>query len=165
MIIHYPEALHRLSIEVGMAPDRVVSWVYPSNTRRQHRDIAFWGIKPDFELVRRPYRNPDDKRVRELAKRTGGGRSYDWVLRNQVKNVSKEKTRHPCQMPLVLMEDIIRWISGTEDITVIDPFAGSGTTCVACEKLGIPWRAIEIDPDYCDIIERRVEAEKTSEMA
>lgn len=72
VVVHYPEALHRLSIEMGKAPNRVVSWVYPSNTRRQHRDIGFWNVEPDFTLVRRPYRNQNDKRVRELQKRTGG---------------------------------------------------------------------------------------------
>lgn len=87
----------------------------------------------------------------------GGGRSYDWVECNQVKNVSKEKTAHPCQMPLALMDDVIGWLGGIEGATIIDPFAGSGTTCVACEKRGIPWMAIEIDPTYCDIIRRRIE--------
>lgn len=157
VVVHYPESLHRLTLEMGIAPDRVVSWVYPSNTRRQHRDIGFYGVQPDFTLVRKPYRNPNDKRVRELQKRTGGGRSYDWVECNQVKNVSKEKTAHPCQMPLALMDDIIGWLGGIEGATIIDPFAGSGTTCVACEKRGIPWMAIEIDPTYCDIIRRRIE--------
>ena len=50
---------------------------------------------------------------------------------------------------------MVRWLP--DGVTVIDPFAGSGTTAVACERAGIPWRAIEIDGDYCDIIERRVE--------
>ena len=72
VVVHYPESLHRLTLEMGMVPDRVVSWVYPSNTRRQHRDIAFYGVQPDFTLVRRPYKNPNDKRIRELQKRTGG---------------------------------------------------------------------------------------------
>lgn len=163
VVVHYPEALHRLSIEMGVVPDRVVSWVYPSNTARQHRDIAFYGVKPDFTLVRRPYRNPNDKRVRELQKRTGGGRSYDWVEYNQVKNVSKEKTNHPCQMPLALMDDVVGWLSGMDGITIIDPFAGSGTTCVACERRGIPWVGIEIDPEYCDLIIARVESLHTKE--
>lgn len=159
VIVQYPEALHRLSMESAKVPDRVVSWVYPSNTRRQHRDIAFYGITPDFTLVRRPYKNPNDKRIRELVKRTGGGRSYDWVEANQVKNVSHEKTAHPCQMPIAVMEDVIGWISGTPDITVIDPFAGSGTTCAACERYNIPWVAIEIDPLYCEIIRERTRAD------
>lgn len=160
VVVQYPEALHRLSADMGIMPDRVVSWVYPSNTARQHRDIAFYGIKPDFKLVRRPYKNPNDKRIRELQKRTGGGRSYDWLECNQVKNVSKEKTAHPCQMPLAVMEDVVCWISGHEDITIIDPFAGSGTTCVACERVGIPWVAIEIDESYCEIILQRIESER-----
>lgn len=73
-----------------------------------------------------------------------------------MKNKSPEKTAHPCQMPLLLMEDVIGWLSGIEDITVIDPFAGSGTTVVACERLDIPWRAIEVDASYCEIIKERV---------
>ena len=158
VVIHYPERLHQLTLEMGVVPDRVVSWVYPSNTKRQHRDIAFWGITPDFDRVRRQYRNPNDKRIKELVKRTGGARSYDWLEVNQVKNVSSEKTEHPCQMPLAVMDAVIGWISGSDDITVIDPFAGSGTTCVACEKKGIPWVAIEIDPNYCEIIEKRISA-------
>lgn len=112
VVILYPESLHRLSIASGVAPERVVSWVYPSNTRRQHRDIGFYGVSPDFGRVRRPYRNPNDKRVKELMKRTGGAKSYDLIQCNQVKNVSKEKTGHPCQMPLSVMEDVVRWLPG-----------------------------------------------------
>lgn len=46
VVIHYPEALHRLSVEMGKCPERVVSWVYNSNTARQHRDIAFYDVNP-----------------------------------------------------------------------------------------------------------------------
>lgn len=75
IVIHYPEALHKLSIKLGCAPDRVVSWVYNSNTARQHRDIAFYGILPDFSKVKQPYKNPKDKRIKKrIAKGLGGGR-------------------------------------------------------------------------------------------
>lgn len=153
--IHYPEALHRISIELSEVPMRVVSWVYPSNLKRQHRDIAFYRVKPDFERVRRPYKDMKDKRVRELFERTGGARSWDWVECNQVKNVSKEKTAHPCQMPLSLMRDIVKWIS-YDDITVVDPFAGSGTTLAACVQEGVKWVGIEMSAEYCDIIKNRI---------
>lgn len=73
VVVLYPEMLHRLTCEMRKVPDRVVSWVYPSNTKRQHRDIGFYGVTPDFDKVRVPYRNPNDKRVKELQKRTGGG--------------------------------------------------------------------------------------------
>ena len=36
--------------------------------------------------------------------------------------------------------------------TVLDPFAGSGTTLVACEKAGRIARLIELEPCYCDVI-------------
>lgn len=48
VLIHYPEHLHKYSIKIGKAPEKVVSWVYNSNTGKQHRDIAFYGIKPNM---------------------------------------------------------------------------------------------------------------------
>ena len=75
VIVHYPEALHKLSIKLGVAPKRVVSWVYNSNTRRQHRDIAYYGFSPKMSQVVQPYKNPTDKRIMERISRgiVGGG--------------------------------------------------------------------------------------------
>lgn len=74
VVIHYPEALYKISFQVGRFPEKVVSWVYNSNTAKQHRDIAFFGIKPDFKKVLQPYKNPNDKRIKErIAKGIGGG--------------------------------------------------------------------------------------------
>ena len=70
VVVHYPEQLHKLSIKLGYAPNKVVSWVYNSNTRKQHRDIAFYNIKPDFGKVRQPYKNLKDKRILERIKIT-----------------------------------------------------------------------------------------------
>lgn len=71
VVIHYPEALYWLSFQLGRFPERVVSWVYNSNTPRQHRDIAFFGVKPDFSKVRQPYKNPTDKRIKKLIEAGG----------------------------------------------------------------------------------------------
>ena len=76
VVIHYPEALHKLSIKLGYAPERVVSWVYNSNTGKQHRDIAFYKIKPDFRKVLQPYKNPTDKRIADRIARGIGGGDY-----------------------------------------------------------------------------------------
>ena len=60
---------------------------------------------------------------------------------------------HPTEKPLGLMRIITEWTSGA----VLDPFMGSGTTLVACAKLGRKGIGIELDPEYFDIACRRVE--------
>ena len=42
VVINYPEALYKLAFQIGKFPERVISWVYNSNTAKQHRDIAFF---------------------------------------------------------------------------------------------------------------------------
>jgi len=63
---------------------------------------------------------------------------------------------HPTMKPVELVERAIRNSSKSRD-TVLDPFAGSGSTLVACEKTGRPARLIELEPKYCDVIIRRFE--------
>lgn len=153
--IHYPENLYELAIAFGKAPEKVVSWVYNSNTAKQHRDIAFWGVKPDFRKVTQPYKNPTDKRIKErIARGILGGRLYDWWNINQVKNVSKKENNHPCVMPVEVMKNIIGILP--DDVTIIDPFMGSGTTGVACVELGRKFIGIEIDGKYFETAKERI---------
>ena len=56
--------------------------------------------------------------------------------------------------PVELMERAVRNSSKTRDI-VLDPFGGSGTTLIACEKSGRRARLMELDPKYVDVICRR----------
>ena len=155
VIIHYPESLYKIAFQIDMFPERVVSWVYNSNTAKQHRDIAFFGVKPDFNKVRQPYKNPNDKRIQKrIAEGKTGAKLYDWWNINQVKNVSKVKTNHPCQMPLEVMTNIIGILP--DDATIVDPFMGSGTTGVACKKLGRDFIGIEMSQDYFDIAKNRI---------
>lgn len=56
--------------------------------------------------------------------------------------------------PVVLIEAMLRNSSRPGEI-VIDPFAGSGSTLIACERLGRRCIAVELDPAYCDVIRRR----------
>lgn len=46
------------------------------------------------------------------------------------------------------------------DLVLTDPFFGSGTTGVACERLGRKWIGIEISKEYCDIAVKRIEQER-----
>ncbi len=155
VVVHYPEALHKLSITLDSAPEKVVSWVYNSNTAKQHRDIAFYGVKPDFRKVGQPYKNPTDKRIKKRIAEGKKARLYDWWNVNQVKNVSRSKTSHPCQMPLDVMKRIIGVLP--DDMTILDPFMGSGTTGVACKELGRNFIGIELDETYFNIARDRIE--------
>ena len=62
---------------------------------------------------------------------------------------------HPTQKPIRVMEWCIGFLTGAH--TILDPFMGSGTTLVACQKLGRAGTGIEIDPDYFEIACRRVD--------
>ena len=155
VFIHYPEALYELSVRSGKIPTRVVSWVYNSNTAKQHRDIAFYGIKPNFNQVKQPYKNPNDRRIQQrIAEGKTGCKLYDWWNVNQVKNVSKDKTAHPCQMPLEVMKNIVGILP--VDAIIIDPFMGSGTTGLACKELGRDFIGIDIDEEYFNIAKSRL---------
>lgn len=59
---------------------------------------------------------------------------------------------HPTEKPVQLMWHVARWTNGT----ILDPFMGSGTTGVACVKLGRKFIGIEIEPKYFDIACRRI---------
>ena len=61
---------------------------------------------------------------------------------------------HPTQKPVTLFERLIAKCPGD---TVLDPFMGSGTTGVACVKLGRSFIGMEIDEDYFKIAKRRIE--------
>ena len=64
---------------------------------------------------------------------------------------------HPTEKPIPLVERAMR-NSAPENSLVLDPFLGSGTTLIACERLGRKCRAAEISPAYCAVaIERWVE--------
>ena len=157
-VVHYPESLYKLAFQMGKFPERVVSWVYNSNTAKQHRDIAFFGVKPNFNQVRQPYKNPNDKRIKErIAKGITGSKLYDWWNINQVKNVSKGKNgiNHPCVMPLEVMKNIVGILPKGK--VIVDPFMGSGTTGVACKELGYDFIGIEMDKNYFELAKDRIE--------
>jgi DNA modification methylase len=72
-----------------------------------------------------------------------------WFVKKSVAN-----DLHPTMKPVELVERAIRNSSKGRD-TVLDPFGGSGTTLIACEKAGRAARLIELEPKYCDVIIRR----------
>jgi DNA modification methylase len=61
---------------------------------------------------------------------------------------------HPTMKPVALMEQALANSSRIGDV-VLDPFAGSGSTLIACENLKRRARVVEIEPGYADVIVRR----------
>lgn len=157
VIIHYPEeTINLLPRAFKVKCEQVVCWVYNSNTGKQSRLISWWGCKPDFSKVRQPYKNLKDKRIQErISQGKTGAKLYDWWEINQVKNVSKEKTEHPCQIPEELIGRIIKTTAQPNQL-IIDVFGGSGTTSKVAKELGYDSIIYEIDKDYIDIINRRI---------
>jgi DNA modification methylase len=72
-----------------------------------------------------------------------------WFVKKPIAN-----DLHPTMKPVELVERAIRNSSKSRD-AVLDPFAGSGATLIACEKTGRQARLIELEPKYCDVIVRR----------
>jgi site-specific DNA-methyltransferase (adenine-specific)/modification methylase len=64
-------------------------------------------------------------------------------------------TEHPTQKPVPLMQWCIGLVSGVE--SVLDPYMGSGTTGVACARMGLHFTGIERERKYFDIACRRIE--------
>ena len=66
-----------------------------------------------------------------------------------------EKAGHPTQKPVALMEWCLGFLPDAK--TILDPFMGSGTTLVACQRMGRQGTGIELDPDYFAIACKRVD--------
>ena len=157
-IIHYPEESMKYFVPALGVPDEVNVWAYNSNLpNRHHRLINYYNLKPDYTKVLQPYKNPNDKRIKErIARGIKGARSYDWFSDiNLVKNVSKVDFNHPCPVPVELMERIIKLTSEEGDL-IFDPFAGSGTTAIACMNTNRRFIGAEIDTLYFDMANERI---------
>lgn len=118
------------------------------------------------EAVAVPYLNPDDRRIKRLMKGGSPGRMpYSWLTSepqdkswfefNLVKNVSRSKSFHSCQIPEALTTTLFRATSKPGD-TVLVLFGGAGSELVVCQRLGLNWVSAELVPEYCDLIEARL---------
>ena len=142
-------------------------WVYPTNvghTSRRfttaHRSIlhAVKSKKNAFykEQVALPYKNPNDKRIKgRIADGSKGRMPYSWFEFNLVKNVSKDKTFHACQIPIPLYDMLLN-ASTVEGDTVFVLFGGSGSEIVHTQSKKRHFLSCEIHPDYHKMIVERL---------
>jgi DNA modification methylase len=82
----------------------------------------------------------------------GGNNGMDiWEIKRTSKN-----DLHPTMKPVELIEKALEDASKPNNV-VLDLFGGSGSTLIACEKIGRKARLMELDPKYCDVIVKRWE--------
>ena len=106
--------------------------------------------------VAEPYLNPTDKRIlKNIAGGSKGRMPYSWLYYNLVKNVSKDKTIHACQIPLGLVEKLILASTKENDLVFIH-FGGSGNEIFLTKKLKRNFISAEIDEIYFNMIKDRL---------
>lgn len=156
-IIQYPEEMMKYIVPALGLPDEVISWCYNSNIPKRFRLVNVYGRFPDYSKVLQAFKNPNDKRIKfKMDRGDEGAPIYDWFSDIQlVNNVSREKTEHPCQVPVRLLERLLRILAQPNDV-VVDPFMGVGSTAIACKMLKIPYIGIEMSKRYCEIAEARI---------
>ncbi|MBX3294839.1 MAG: site-specific DNA-methyltransferase [Acidobacteria bacterium] len=144
-----------------------------ANWKNAAEDIWFFTVSDDYTFNL----NAVKQRRRVLAPYREQGKPKDWTESpdgnfrdTHPSNIwtditvpfwsMPENTDHPTQKPEKLLAKIIL-ASTNEGDSVLDPFAGSGTTAVVARKLGRHFTAIESDEEYCLLAAKRLELAET----
>ncbi len=138
-------------------------WVYNTNIGHSpkkfttaHRSILHATKSKDNSFFKNnvavPYLNPTDKRIIKRMENGEKGRMpYSWFYFDLVKNVSKDKTIHACQIPLPLVEMLIKSCTQEGD-SVFVLFGGSGSEVVLTKNLKRNYISCEIHKEYYEMI-------------
>lgn len=142
-------------------------WIYNTNVGHSprklttaHRSILHATKSKDNTFYKNniavPYQNPTDKRImKRIAEGHIGRMPYSWFYYDLVKNVNKDKTFHSCQIPLPLVEMLIKSCTQEQDDCFI-LFGGSGSELVLCKKLNRNYISCELHPEYYHMIAERL---------
>lgn len=154
-----------VNMEQAMADDASI-YVFHADTeglnfRKAFQDAGFYlsgcciWKKPSLVLGRSPYQWQHEPCLYGWKKKG----KHKWYAGRKETSVwefekSKKNADHPTMKPIALLAYPIKNSSMTNSL-VLDPFAGSGSTLIACEKTGRICYAIELDEKYCDVIVKR----------
>lgn len=139
------------------------AWVYNTNVGHTpkrfttaHRSILHCRKTKNNKFYKNnvavPYKNPTDRRIlQNIANGSKGRMPYDWFYFDLVKNVSREKTFHACQIPQKLSEMLIKSCTMPDDIVLV-LFGGSGSEIEICKVLNRQYISAEIDEKYYKMI-------------
>jgi site-specific DNA-methyltransferase (adenine-specific) len=129
-----------------------------------HDTIGFFakqkGYYFDLDAIRIPY-DAETKKARSRSIFVGakwleiGYNPKDVWSVSRLHREHPERADHPTQKPLEIVERMIKASCPPNGI-VLDPFMGTGTTAVAAQRCGRQFVGFELNPDYCEIIARRL---------
>jgi DNA modification methylase len=149
---------------LAITGDAAVAYIFYSLSRpesRQAIEDAGWKVKDTIAWVKpsfAPGRNDYQNQWESLLYAARGGVSRHWCGRRDLSNVWQFDrdlgVEHPTNKPVELVAHAIGNSSGNGDV-VYDPFGGSGSTLIACERTKRVARLCEIEPRYVDVIRRR----------
>lgn len=86
-----------------------------------------------------------------------------WDIPNNKKRVELEHGKHPTQKPLRVASRILD-ICAKPDSKVLVPFCGSGTECVAAKERGLDYLGFELEQEYIDLANARLESTTVQEL-
>ncbi len=145
--------------ELSMTFNSWITWHYTQGMGRKtgfsprHDDILMFNKTAKFKFNLDAVRVPQ-KYYRERNNMRGANPGDVWDF-SHVHYCNENRQDHPTQKPEGLMERMILASSDKGD-TVLDPFAGSGTTPRVCQQLDRNCIAFEINPDYVRMIKDRL---------
>jgi len=131
-------------------------------TKYQKGDPGYgdFGGASRFFYCAKASRKERDMGLENLPLKKGGGMkgTEDQSLLTGSGNVRNNlmKNIHPTVKPLRLLEYLVKLVTPPGGL-VLDPFTGSGTTCIACKKLGFRFIGIEKESEYVEIARARIE--------
>lgn len=173
-IIPLDIALYPIFREHGLKLRNRIVWHFEHGLHCSRRfsgryETVLWFTKSDdytFNLdpVRVPSKYPNKKhfkgpRTGQLSGNPLGKNPSDlWVIPN-VKHNHVEKTIHPCQFPVELMERLVLSMTDEGD-NVFDPYMGVGSTVVAAVKNGRNGYGCDVSPEYVDLAWERVHLQR-----
>jgi len=102
--------------------------------------------------------------IRSRSKNTRRCRGDVWFIPHETVQSQRDRWDHPCPFPVTLAEWCIRLHGRTDDMLVLDPFNGVGSSTVAMTRVGVSGIGIDIDPGYCKAAVNRIEDELAPEL-
>lgn len=132
-----------------------------------HDTIGFFAKSKDYYFDLDSVRIPYDEETKKARSRSifigrkwleNGCNPKDVWSISRLHAIHSERENHPTQKPLGIIERMIKASCPLNGI-VLDPFMGSGTTAMAAQILNRNFIGFEINPDYCKIIDQRLQSE------